>query len=98
MNEPLNFTEVRRAKALPLSSIAKQAEVSVSLVYLFEIGVKLDDAVQVSIVHAFSLLAGHHYHSTDFQQGDRPHKESSRSQPRTTPGRQEAGRGKEDRV
>jgi hypothetical protein len=67
-----NFTQVRDARGIKLETIARMAGVSAYQVFLFEIGSQLDDTLKVRIVHAFSLLSGHHYNVGDFQQRIRP--------------------------
>jgi hypothetical protein len=67
-----SFTEVRFVKDIKLSTIARLAGVSEYIVYLFEIGSELDDVVKIRIVHAFSLLVGHYYNMSDFEQNVRP--------------------------
>jgi hypothetical protein len=67
-----NFTAVRDARGLKLETIARMAGVDALTVFLFEIGSDLDDVVKVKIVHAFSLLTGHHYNVSDFKQNVRP--------------------------
>ena len=67
-----SFTAVRDARGLKLETIARMAGVDALTVFLFEIGSELDDAVKVKIVHAFSLLCGHHYNVSDFEQRVRP--------------------------
>ncbi len=66
------FTAVRDARGLKLETIARMAGVDALTVFLFEIGSELDDAVKVRVVHAFSLLTGHHYNVSDFEQHVRP--------------------------
>ena len=67
-----SFTAVRDVRGIKLETIARMAGVSAYHVYLFEIGSELDDAVKVRVVHAFSLLTGHHYNVSDFEQHVRP--------------------------
>jgi len=72
MSDLLDFQTVRKAHGITMDSIAEVSNVRPLHEYLFENGRPIDTAMQVRIVHALSLLCGHHYSVKDFQQCVRP--------------------------
>ncbi|HYU71300.1 MAG TPA: hypothetical protein VEL31_01355 [Ktedonobacteraceae bacterium] len=68
----LDFPTVRQAHGISRDQIAEASNVRPLHEYLFEQGRPIDSAMQGRIVHALSLLCGHHYSLTDFQQCVRP--------------------------
>ncbi len=68
MSDLLDFQTVRKAHGITLESIVEVSKVRPLHEYLFEHGRPIDTAMQVRIVHALSLLSGHHYNVSDFKQ------------------------------
>jgi hypothetical protein len=79
LGRKLTFQELRLIHNITIKQIADQAEVSVREVCLIDAGTAVEEALACRVLHAFSLLTGHHFW---FEQLDIPLRERSRQDER----------------